>query len=68
MDTGYNPKTFAKYYDYIFLVEDQPYNINSFRQIGMSEPFPDDEFGKSTFIVPEDKTDLVYEDCRIVQG
>ena len=30
LEAGYNSKTFAKHYDYIFLVEDQPYNINSF--------------------------------------
>ena len=30
----------------------------------MSEPFPSDAFGQSTFEVPEIKTDLVYEECR----
>ena len=34
----------------------------------MSEPFPDDDFGRSTFIIPENKTDLVYEEVRFVQG
>jgi hypothetical protein len=34
----------------------------------MSEPFPKDEFGRSTFIIPENKTDLVYDDSRFVEG
>jgi len=34
----------------------------------MSEPFPDDHFGKSAFVIPENKTDLVYEETRYTPG
>lgn len=34
----------------------------------MSEPFPDDDYGQSTFEIPEDKTDLVYEESRFTKG
>jgi hypothetical protein len=49
-------------------VENQPYNINSFQQVGMAEPFPDDDFGKSDFIIPKVKEDLVYDESRFKKG
>ena len=53
------------------------FNIGSFSVIGMCDPFPDDEFQPTEYIVPSDvllvdncakhKHTLIYHECRYIE-
>lgn len=57
------PKNFLTTYD---LYDESPpmYNINSFQQIGMTDPFPAEDVGFHPPI-PETYTDYVYPEARM---
>lgn len=54
-----------------------PFNINSFLQVGIEDPFPDDDLkyagslddvDPDLFKLPDHPMHLVYDQCRYIQG
>lgn len=53
---------FYKNYENVLDCPDEPFNINSFQQIGMADPFPTEN--KVNFEIPRAHTDMVYGQSR----